>query len=93
MKRVKRENFRSRVPEGALFIGRPSRYGNPFKVSEYGRAEALSKYSDFLSALIADKPDFLKPLVGSDVACYCNLEDECHGDIIIRFIQEGLGIS
>lgn len=67
---------------GAIYIGRPSPYGNPFTIGKDGnREEVLCKYIDWLH----DKPDFVqrvrRELVGKDLICWC-APDDCHGHIL-----------
>lgn len=53
------------MPEGAVYVGRPSRWGNPFEARYYGLARALALYWDALrgfwnpSHFAADEPDWL----------------------------------
>ncbi len=38
-----------RMPEGAVYVGRPTKWGNPFDVAKYGREKALEYYRAFLT--------------------------------------------
>ena len=72
-----------------VFIGRPSKWGNPFTIKKFGREKAISKYKEYLlrrKDLLAD----LKELKGKTLGCYCKPKD-CHGDVIIEVMKE-LGI-
>ncbi|MDP1772131.1 MAG: DUF4326 domain-containing protein [Methylobacter sp.] len=72
------------APEDAIYIGRPSKWGNPFKVGEHGtESEVAHKYINWLQGqheLIADAK---RELVGKDLACYCSRPNLCHGDLLI----------
>lgn len=72
-----------RKPAGAIVVSRPSKWGNPFSVSEYGRAEAIRLYREQL-AKMADLPKLLEPLTGHDLACWCPLDQPCHADILLE---------
>ncbi|WP_068082884.1 DUF4326 domain-containing protein [Mycobacterium sp. E1747] len=37
-----------RMPEGAIYIGRPSRWGNPFTANMWGLQTSLDAYSDMV---------------------------------------------
>lgn len=34
--------------------------------------------------------DLFEPLRGSDVACWCALDDDCHGDFILEMVNGGV---
>lgn len=70
-------------PPGTIRIGRPSRWGNPFKIGRDGtREEVVAKYEQYLLGrpdLLARLPD----LRGKDLACWCH-PLACHGDVLLR---------
>ena len=88
MKRIYFNRYKGeKLPEGAKLVTRPSRWGNPFKVSEYGRAEALRLYEKWLLDKMKDNPDYLKPIEGKDLACSCLPGEPCHGDTLIKYLR------
>ena len=67
-----------------VFIGRLSKWGNPYKVCDFGRAEAISRYEFYLrnnSSLLAD----LHELVSKDLICFCSPDP--HGDILLKYVH------
>lgn len=72
-----------------IFIGRPSKWGNPFTVKEYGREKAIEKYrlyiKDKLSSGELTKSDF-KELHNKRLGCFC-YPKKCHGDILKRIVD------
>jgi hypothetical protein len=71
-----------RKPADAVVVRRPTRWGNPYPVQVYGRAEALRLFEQDLLALAPEVlASLLAPLRGKDVACVCRLDEACHGDI------------
>lgn len=76
-----------KLPENARLVTRPSKYGNPYKVSTYGRLEALRLYREYLEKAIAEGRIDLKPLIGKDLACSCKLSEDCHADILLEYIK------
>jgi hypothetical protein len=72
------------MPENAVYVGRPTRWGNPFKVSVYGLEESLRLFRKYLEARLRVEPDFLEPLRGKDLACWCPLDRPCHADILLE---------
>jgi uncharacterized protein DUF4326 len=69
-----------RKPPGAV-VSRPTRWGNPYPVSEYGRDQAIALFRRYL----ADNPDLVaaarQELAGRDLACWCSPDLACHADI------------
>ena len=67
-----------------IFIGRPSKFSNPFIINRDGtRSEVLLKFEEYFKNH-PDINDLLKELNNKRIACWCNLAQECHGDIIIK---------
>jgi len=72
------------APIGAVYIGRPSKYGNPFEIGKDGtRAEVIAKYESW----IINQPELLAEiqaeLIGKNLACWCSLKP-CHGDVLLK---------
>lgn len=74
---------RDGVPSGAVYVGRPSKWGNPFAIGRDGnRDEVIAKYRDRLLA----RPDLLAQLSelrGRDLVCWC-APAHCHADVLIE---------
>lgn len=100
MKRIQRKGFRDyswRSNPNAVYVGRGkgegSRYGNPFKIGgnfwgrTIDRKLALKLYRKWLDDILSKNPDFLKPLIGKDLVCFCPLDQPCHADILIEYVQ------
>lgn len=66
-----------------LYIGRPSKWGNPFVVGKHGaRGECIALYENWLrrnSQLVAS----LDELQGLVLGCWC-APQACHGDLLVR---------
>lgn len=64
-----------------VYIGRGSKWGNPFKIGPDGtREEVIAKYCDY----IGERPDLLSAvgeLRGKTIACWCSPQ-ACHGDVL-----------
>lgn len=67
-----------------VFVARPSRWGNPYKVPEYELEESLRKYSVWLLKQLHKNPYFVDELIGKDLVCYCSLDQKCHADILLN---------
>jgi hypothetical protein len=71
------------VPSGAVYIGRGSKWGNPFRIGPDGdRAAVIAKFERWL----ADQHHLLRALDelrGRDLVCFC-APRACHGDLLLR---------
>lgn len=94
--------FKSSVPAGARYVGRPapglkgSPYANTHRIghckrcgTEHDQAAAVIAYTRDL----ANDPDLLDraraELAGQDLACWCSPSGEditCHGDVLVRVV-------
>ena len=76
------------VPEDAIYVGRPSKWGNPFKVGRDGtREEVIRAFEAYARKYLAQEPDWLDVLKGKDLVCWCAPED-CHADVLIRLVND-----
>lgn len=90
MKRIRRKGLYDRTWEenlNAVYVGRPSKWGNPFKVGDYGRVECLRLYEAWLKKQLREDPSFLRELAGKDLVCWCPLDKSCHADILIKHVM------
>ena len=74
---------RNNAPPGAVYVGRPTKWGNPFVVGRDGaRGECVTLYEAWLptSGLLAD----IDELVGKDLVCWC-APDRCHADVLLKY--------
>lgn len=74
------------VPKGAVYVGRPSKWGNPFTVGIHGdRDHCIQLYKERLitSGLIND----IEELRGKDLVCWCAPE-ACHGDVLLELANK-----
>lgn len=63
-----------------VYIGRPSKWGNPFQIGRDGtREEVLEKYSKYIRT--SDLP--INTLRGKTLGCWCK-PHACHGDILME---------
>lgn len=121
-KRIQRKRTKGwRMPEGAIYVGRPSRWQNHFRVIRdgslmgdplyrvtitEGRAAPIDRFLGgghelpharrqaadlFRHDLLIDfstfadmERDYLGPLRGHDLACWCPLDQPCHADVLLE---------
>ena len=89
-KRIQRKRTKGwRMPEGAVYVGRPTKWGNRYSVADYGRARAIRNYRNDMIGALAIGVDFSE-LRGKDLACWCPLVDKdgnrvpCHADVLLE---------
>ena len=81
-------NKRDVVVGAGAYVGRGSAWGNPYVIGKDGdRAEVIRKFREYASAVILDKPEWLVPLKGRDLVCFC-APLACHGDVLLEMIGE-----
>jgi hypothetical protein len=76
-----------RLPDTAVVVARPTRWGNPFRVGVDGdRAECVQAYRDALvrGGLSFGVDDVRRELAGRDLACWCRLDEQCHADVLLE---------
>ena len=69
-----------------VYIGRPSKWGNPFAIGKDGtRQEVIAKYETWVQAqptLMTALPE----LRGKRLGCWCSPQS-CHGDVLARLAE------
>jgi len=64
-----------------VYIGRPSKWGNPFEIGKDGdRDEVIAKYRDWIQNQ-EELLQSLHELKGKTLGCWCSPKS-CHGDIL-----------
>lgn len=87
MKRISYNRYiDGKLPPETKLVTRPSKYGNPFSVSEYGRENAVQLYEKYIDEKIDEGFD-LSELKGFDLACICDLDQLCHADILLKKLE------
>lgn len=65
-----------------VYIGRPSKWGNPFQIGPDGnREEVIAKYRAYLEKNVVLKAQTKRELRGKVLACWC-APNACHGDVL-----------
>jgi len=83
--------YHKNIPAGAVYVGRPSKWGNPFShqpgtLAQFQvetREEAVERYTQWL---FSKEPSELKQikaeLKGKDLVCWC-APKPCHADVLL----------
>lgn len=78
----KRAGF-DKIPPDAVYVGRPSKWGNPFPLErESDRERILEQYRQWLMAR-PDLEEYIAPLRGKDLVCWC-APKLCHADLLLE---------
>ena len=76
--------------DDAVFVGRPSRYGNPWKVGKHGtRAEVIAYFRTWWLSPINQpvRAQALVELKGKVLLCFC-APAACHAQVIADWLNE-----
>jgi hypothetical protein len=78
------------VPKQAVYIGRPSKFGNPFSIGKDGdRTQVITKYRMWLN----EQPELIamakQELKGKDLVCFC-APQPCHGDTLLAIANRSV---
>jgi|SRR6185437_1060278 len=106
-KRIQRKRTKGwKLPEGAVCVTRPGKWGNPFIVSPkvkpgsrsgvgYIAVPTVEDAIDCFREMLLMKPDFVEgikvELSGKDLACFCPLDQPCHADVLLEIANAVAG--
>jgi hypothetical protein len=86
-------NKRDVGAEAGVYIGRGSKWGNPFVIGQDGtREEVIAKYRDWAWTKYSETKaegygDWLSQLRGKDLVCFC-APLACHGEVLLEMIDD-----
>lgn len=97
--RIQRKRSKGwKAPAGVVYVGRPSKWGNPFNVADYACpihcVEDYKRYTEgelkidghssgsLASALF--KAEVRHQLRGKDLMCWCPEGQPCHADVLLE---------
>ena len=77
------------IPPDAIYVGRPAKWGNPFKIGVDGtREEVVEQFRAYICGLINDGVQLdLEELRGKDLVCWC-APLPCHADILLDLANQ-----
>ncbi len=90
-----------RMPPNSVYVGRPSRWGNPFRVGQSvpppyggGLVETAEIAVELYRAWLVDMtPEYLTALrtelAGRNLACWCPPGQRCHADVLLAIANGG----
>lgn len=83
---------KDKIPKGAIYVGRPSIYGNPFPIRKgKTREEVIEKYREYFKKRSKDDLVFMAALKklkdATALVCFC-APLPCHADILAEWVEE-----
>jgi hypothetical protein len=95
--RIQRKRTKGwRKPEGAVYVGRPSKWGNPYergrwryltgkRVGEFADAADVVRMFESAAKSNAQTLRTIRDeLAGRDLMCWCPLDQPCHADVLLK---------
>lgn len=77
------------APPNAIYVGRPTRWGNPWRPGEYGsRAGLMEAFRRYAAGMLKADPHWLDELRGKDLLCWCATDESCHADILLELANQ-----
>ena len=91
-----------RMPEGAVYVGRPSPWGNPYRYDRPIDWMDMELYRRWVTGeehradplfiramgLPPTPPDITRLRTATALACWCPLDQPCHADVLIKLLAE-----
>lgn len=79
---------RDRIPRGAVYVGRPTFWGNPARVGVDGtRDECLDQFRKIVASNRGFREAVKRELRGKDLVCWC-APLPCHADVLLEVANE-----
>lgn len=103
--RIQRKRVKGwRMPPNTVYVGRPSKWANPYTVEEYGIRLAIINFRMHLNGMMAIGSKNLVHLRNKNLACWCKLCEEhkegkplgvecdkcapCHADVLLEMANK-----
>jgi hypothetical protein len=76
------------MPPGSVYVGRPSPFGNPFKLdAEADRADVIARFERWIAGQPVLRARVRTELRGKTLVCWC-APKACHADVLLRIANE-----
>ena len=80
-----------KMPPNTVNVARPGKYGNPHRIGfckacgvNHTRGEAIAEFRSEIESSPELKRKIREHLSGKNVACWCHLNEACHGDVLLE---------
>jgi hypothetical protein len=80
------------MPENTVSVVRPTKWGNPFRVGDFGiqsGRDAAQRFREWMDGRVVgpDRPD-IETLRGKNLACWCKRGEPCHADVLLELANQ-----
>lgn len=88
--RVQRKRSKGwKMPPNTVSVTRPGKWGNPFRVGDFGirtAVDAAARYRQWLDGFVVGPtpPTDFSELRGKNLACFCHPSQACHADVLLE---------
>ncbi len=79
LQRKRTKNWRMPGHDQARYVGRPTRWGNPFRTGN--RANDVARYRQWIMPRAEEVRNELR---GLDLVCWCRPDEPCHADVLLE---------
>lgn len=90
-KRIQRKRVKGwRMPENTVYVGRPTKYSNPYKIGtdlNLTREQAVNLFRQYIGKAY-DIDEIKEDLKGKNLACFCKIGEACHADVLLQIANE-----
>lgn len=91
--RIQRKRTKGwRMPADVVYVGRPTKWANPFVVGIDGdREHCLHMYKQYTLTTLVYRfgLEYFEPLRGKTLACWCREDQACHADALLALLEKG----
>ena len=76
--------YHKNAPKDAIYVGRPSKWGNPFMIGNlFDRVEAIERFRAHIASNPELRAEIKRDLRGKDLVCFCT-PAPCHADVLLE---------
>ncbi len=71
------------MPANTVKVDRTSKWGNP-----YLPPNAVENFRLYAENVLTDHPEWLEPLRGKHLGCWCKPDSPCHADVLLELANK-----
>ena len=93
--RIQRSRKHKQVSPNGLpivYVGRPSKWGNPFKINDEHGLDTIEKcieaYELATNVKIGQGWLNISELKGKNLSCWCKAGEPCHADVLLKIANQ-----